>query len=170
MASTGQITPTVSPANATNKAVVYASNNPAVATVNSSGLVTAAAAGTARIKAWPADNSLVFMYCDVTVTNASTQITGLTLTMPNIYDLRYENAEAVVTAHPVPSNAAGYTLAWFVYEDSGALVIDPLTADTATVKNVTGKEHISNAYVRCEVSGNTSIYATVDVYEEASIE
>ena len=46
---TQQLTPTVLPANATNKAVTYASNNTGVATVNASGLVTAVSNGTATI-------------------------------------------------------------------------------------------------------------------------
>jgi uncharacterized protein YjdB len=46
---TQQLTPTVLPSNATNKAVSYASNNTGVATVNASGLVTAISNGTAII-------------------------------------------------------------------------------------------------------------------------
>lgn len=46
---TQQLTPTVAPAGATNKAVTYVSATPAVATVNASGLVTAVSAGSAVI-------------------------------------------------------------------------------------------------------------------------
>jgi uncharacterized protein YjdB len=47
--ATQQLTASVAPSNATNKAVSYSSSNTAVATVNSAGLVTAFAAGTATI-------------------------------------------------------------------------------------------------------------------------
>jgi uncharacterized protein YjdB len=47
--ATQQLTPTVAPANATNKTVTYSSNNTGVATVNGAGLVTAIANGTATI-------------------------------------------------------------------------------------------------------------------------
>ncbi|SDZ60755.1 Por secretion system C-terminal sorting domain-containing protein [Flavobacterium aquidurense] len=47
--NTQQLTATVLPANATNKNVTYSSSNTAIATVNSSGLVTAVSAGTANI-------------------------------------------------------------------------------------------------------------------------
>lgn len=47
--TTAQLVATVSPANATNKNVTWSSNNTAVATVNSNGLVTGVAQGTAII-------------------------------------------------------------------------------------------------------------------------
>lgn len=46
---TGQFTPTVAPADATNKAVTWTSSDPEVATVSASGEVTAVAEGTATI-------------------------------------------------------------------------------------------------------------------------
>lgn len=49
--TTAQLTATVLPANATNKAVTWTSATPAVATVNASGLVTRVAVGTAVITA-----------------------------------------------------------------------------------------------------------------------
>lgn len=52
---TGNLSATVSPANATNKSVTYSSSNTSVATVNSSGLVTAVAVGSAVITVRTAD-------------------------------------------------------------------------------------------------------------------
>ena len=71
----GFLTATVAPANATNKTVSYASNKPAVATVNSiTGAVTAVAAGTATITVTTADGSKTAA-CAVTVTAAPVSIT-----------------------------------------------------------------------------------------------
>ncbi len=71
----GFLTATVAPANATNKTVSYASNKPAVATVNSiTGAVTAVAAGTATIAVTTADGSKTAA-CAVTVTAAPVSIT-----------------------------------------------------------------------------------------------
>jgi hypothetical protein len=63
----GQLTATVAPADATNPAVTYVSSNEAVATVNTTGLVTAVAAGTATITVTTTDGGFTDT-CLVTVT------------------------------------------------------------------------------------------------------
>ena len=55
--ATQQLTPTVTPTNATNKQVTYTSDKEAVATVNASGLVTGVTAGTANITVTTADGA-----------------------------------------------------------------------------------------------------------------
>ncbi|WP_245176844.1 Ig-like domain-containing protein [Flavobacterium aquidurense] len=67
---TQQLTPTILPANATNKSVNYSSSNTAVATVNSSGLVTAVANGSATITVTTVDGSKTST-CLVTVSTAT---------------------------------------------------------------------------------------------------
>jgi uncharacterized protein YjdB len=62
-----QLTETVTPANATNKTVVWTSNNPSVATVSATGLVTGIGVGTATITASTADGGLM-ANCVITVT------------------------------------------------------------------------------------------------------
>lgn len=54
-AATQQMTLTFTPANASNRSVTYESSNEAVATVNSTGLITAVAAGVATIKVTTVD-------------------------------------------------------------------------------------------------------------------
>ena len=65
--ATGQLTATVAPTDATNKAVSWSSDNAEVATVDSSGKVTAIKAGTAKITVKTTDGSKTAV-CTVTVT------------------------------------------------------------------------------------------------------
>ena len=62
-----QLTATVLPEGATNKAVTWTTSDPAVATVDESGLITAIAAGTATITATTTDGTDLTASCKVTV-------------------------------------------------------------------------------------------------------
>jgi uncharacterized protein YjdB len=68
---TRQLTAAVVPANATNKNVTWTSNMPSVATVSSTGLVTAKSAGQATIKVETADGNFS-KTCTITVSNPVT--------------------------------------------------------------------------------------------------
>jgi hypothetical protein len=71
--ATTQLTATVAPSNATNKNVTWASSNTAIATVSSTGLVTAKAIGTATITVTTQDGAKIAT-CVVTVSNPTTNI------------------------------------------------------------------------------------------------
>ena len=73
--TTGTLTATVSVSNGAAQTVTWTSNNTSVATVNSSGKVTAVAAGTATITATSTVDSTKKGTCTVTVTSGSTTTT-----------------------------------------------------------------------------------------------
>ncbi|MBQ4066698.1 MAG: Ig domain-containing protein [Clostridia bacterium] len=77
------LTATVAPDNAANKTVIWASSDPAVATVDANGKVTAVAAGTATITATTEDGGKTAT-CAVTVSHS--------------YTAQTKSAEALVTA------------------------------------------------------------------------
>ncbi|MFQ8984917.1 MAG: Ig domain-containing protein, partial [Evtepia sp.] len=89
---TAQLTATVLPETATNRNVTWSSNAPGVATVNSSGKVTAVSAGTATITVTTADGGKTAT-CEVTVTAATVPVTGVTLsqTQASLYYNRTPN-------------------------------------------------------------------------------
>lgn len=72
---TAQLTATVNPDNAENNAINWSSSNPAVATVDGNGKVTAVAGGDATITATAADGSGVKASCKVTVSSTSSSTT-----------------------------------------------------------------------------------------------
>jgi hypothetical protein len=75
--ATLQMVATVSPSNATNKAVTWVSNSTDVATVNSNGLVTAVAIGTAKITATTVDQGFsAYSHVAVPYPAASASYTG----------------------------------------------------------------------------------------------
>ena len=65
--STLQLTATVLPEDCDNKSVIWASNNPSVATVDNNGLVTTHSVGTATITATTTDGSNLSTTCTVTL-------------------------------------------------------------------------------------------------------
>lgn len=67
MGATRNLTATVAPANATNKAVTFASSDPLIATVSASGVVTPVAPGSATITVTTVDGSFKDT-CALTVT------------------------------------------------------------------------------------------------------
>ncbi len=81
--ATEQLTATIAPANATNNSVLWSSSNEAVATVSSTGLVSAVAAGETTITVTSKDGNFTAT-CNVTVNAVSTQ--NLLTTNPGFED------------------------------------------------------------------------------------
>ena len=89
----------VSPSNATNRTVKWTTNNPYVATVSSTGLVTAKGAGKATITARTTDGTKLTASCQITVRNKTLNVTPakLTLVKGKYRTLKVTGAPAVTT-------------------------------------------------------------------------
>jgi uncharacterized protein YjdB len=106
---TQQLTSTIAPANATNQNVTWSSSNNAVATVSSTGLVTAVAAGSALITVTTQDGAKTAT-CNITVTQAAVAVTGVTLN-PTSASLVVNNTQQL-TATIAPANATNKNVTW----------------------------------------------------------
>ena len=105
--ATTQLSSTIMPSNANNKTLNWSSSNTAIVVVNSSGLVTAIASGTANVWATSTDGSNQTGACIITV---SVPATSISLN------------QSTVTMHPgntltlvetvLPSNATNKTVTW----------------------------------------------------------
>ena len=130
------LTATVSPDNATNKAVTWTSDKPAVATV-ADGKVTPVGAGTAIITVTTVDGSKTAT-CTVTVTEnaGSVAVTGVTLA-PTTLALTVGGEAKTLTATVSPDNATNKAVTWTSDKPAVATVADgkvtPVGAGTATI-------------------------------------
>ena len=133
--NTLQLTATVSPSNATNKAVTWTSNNTSVATVSSNGLVTAKGAGNAKITVKTADGNFTAQ-CNVSVTSSGVSVTGVSLNT-NSLSLEEEESSALV-ATVLPANADDKSVTWTssnttVATVSSTGVVSALKAGSTTI-------------------------------------
>ena len=130
-----QLSATITPSNASNKAVSWTSSNSSVASVNSNGLVTALSAGTTRISATTSDGGYT-AYCDITVISSGVSVTGVTLN-ESALSLE-ENETSTLVATVLPANADDKSVTWTssdtsVATVSSAGVVSALKAGTATI-------------------------------------
>lgn len=125
---------TVEPSDATNKSIAWSSDNSAVAAVDSSGKVTAVAAGTANITAKSADGASAA--CKVTVNSAEVKVTKVTLDQTEITLKKGENKTLKATVEP--SNATNKSITWSSSDTKIAAVdstgkVTAVAAGTATI-------------------------------------
>ncbi len=150
---TASLTATVAPSNATNQNVTWISSNKSVATVSSSGVVTAVKAGTATITALAADGSGYNATCEVTVNPQL--VTGITLSASA---LTLEIGEtSTLTATITPGTATNKNLTWGTSNTSVVTVsasgkITATGAGTATI-TATARDG-SGIQAACEVTVN----------------
>ena len=105
--TSSKLTATVTPANATNKAVTWSSDAPEVASVDQEGNVTAKKLGTAKITVTTQDGGKT---ATCTVTVRAVAVTGVTLDNPALPLAIGESGK--LTATVSPANAANKAVTW----------------------------------------------------------
>ena len=154
---TGTISATVSPSDATNKLVLWSTDNPAVATV-SEGNVKAVKSGTATITAKSDDGGLTAT-CTVTV-KAKVPLTGFSIDPTSLTLEEGETAEIIATFTPV--NASNKTLSWTSSDPSVATVSDGVvTAIKSGKTTITVTSEDGGFTAKCEVL--VKVWQAVDI-------
>ena len=127
-----QLSATVTPPNATNRTVSWLSSSTAIASVSSSGIVTAVAEGVATITAKAGDKSAT---CTITVRAATVTVSGITLNKTEL--TLNEGDNETLTATISPENATDKTVTWSSSDNSIATVdggrIKAVKEGTATI-------------------------------------
>ncbi len=108
VSASGQLTPTIAPSNATNQNIIWTSSNPAVATVNNTGLVTGVSSGTATITGTTQNggrttSSTVSVGINIPVASVTVSPTSLQLTPGQL---------AQITSVIAPVNATNSNVNW----------------------------------------------------------
>ena len=136
------LTATVSPDNATNKAVSWKSSDTGVATVDGSGKVTAVKAGSTTITVTTTDGGKTAT-CSVTVTSKTVSVTGVKLDNGKL-ELK-AGVTAQLTATVEPSDASDKSLEWTssdakvaTVDASGKVTAVGVGSATITVKTKDG--------------------------------
>ena len=145
------LTVTVTPSDASNKKVNWKSSNTSVATVSSTGVVTAKAVGTANITATTTDGTSLSATCKVTV--EPTLVTSLSLNK-SVATLK-TNETITLIANVFPTAAQNRTVTWSSSDTSVATVssegvVTALKVGTATITATTTDG--SNLTATCKVT------------------
>lgn len=158
-----QLSATISPSNATNKSVTWSSSNSSVATVSSSGYVTAKGTGTATITCKAADGSGKYATCSVTVKSATVSVTSISLNASSASLSVGGTKQLSETISP--SNATNMSVTWSSSNTNVATVSDGLVTAvgegkatiTCTANDGSGKQATCDVTVEPKVVNPTSI-------------
>lgn len=129
-----QLQATVSSKGATEP-VFWSSNHDEIASVSSTGLVTAKSAGSAIIKCHTEDES-ISAQCTVQVNNPVVNVTGVTLNKDTLTLSLAGTTSETLTATIVPQNATNKTVSW----DSSDDIKVTVTNGTVTAIAVTDED------------------------------
>lgn len=154
---------TISPANATNKTVVWTSSNENAATVTADGLVSAVGEGTSTITVTTNDGHFAAT-CFVTCQEVA--VSSLTLSTDTL-TLYANGGNETVTATVLPAYATNKTVSWSIDDTSVAtispnganVVITPISVGTATLTATAGSK---TATCSIEVSGEAPKWTLVE--------
>lgn len=162
--STLQLTATITPSDAKDKTVTWTSSNASVASVSSSGKVTAKAVGTATITATAKGNTAVKATCKITVTGKVCEFTTswLETNIPcsnasaSLVDIQYNNHYQTVAASSPGSGWTKSGSGTTKYDPTGEVRESPYPLSTSNT--LTRAEEKDYYYHYCRQGSNVVNY------------
>ena len=148
---TYQLNASILPSNATNQSVTWTSSNTTIATVSTTGLVTAKAAGTATITVKTTDGNKTAT-SNITVTSGSIIVTGVSVT-PTSVSIKAGNS-STLSASVAPANASNTSVTW-TSSNTAIATVDAngrVTAITTGSATITVKTVDQNKTATCAVT------------------
>ncbi len=131
-----QLTATVLPTNATNRTVTWKSSNTSIATVNSSGLVTAKSPGSAIITATTTDGTNLSATCSLFVKQNIVYASSISLNKSSANLVAGQQMQLQATV--LPENTTNKTVIWSSSDPSVAIIdedglVTAITSGTTTI-------------------------------------
>ena len=159
---TKQLSAVVAPSTASNKNVTWSTSSGNVATVNSSGLVTAVGNGTATITARTASGG----YTDTCTVTVSTPVTGVSLSSSSL--TIDKNGTHQLTATVSPETASNKTVSWSTSDPDVASVsqIGLVTAVGGGTADITVTTEDGSYTAQCKVTVNVPVIGVL--FDEVS--
>lgn len=157
--TTATLRATFTPANVSNKNVIWTSEDENIATVSESGLVTATGPGTTTVTCITEDGGYTAS-CTVTVTGTTISVTGVSLSQSSLSLNVGESSQ--LTATITPANATNKNVTW--------------SSSNSNVASVNSNGLVSaiasgHAVVTCKtVDGNYQATCSITVAEQSSID
>ena len=167
-----QLTATVLPNNTTNKTISWTTSNSSIATVSSSGLVTAKAVGNATITARTTDGTNLSATCSVTVKQGTVLATSITLNKTSAQVSIGGTTQ--LTATVLPSNATNKTVTWTTSNSSVATVssnglVTAKATGTATITAKTTDGSNLSAACAITVTSQDSPQGSIITFADANV-
>ncbi len=150
-----QLSETVLPGNATDKTVTWSIvNGSGQATIGQTGIVTAVENGVVTARATANDGSNVYGTLDITISNQTTEVTGITLNgAGGATTINTDDGTLQINAEVVPANATNKTVTWSIVNGAGLATINPTGLVTA-IDNGT-------VTIRATANDGSNVYGTL---------
>lgn len=154
----------ISPDNATDKSVKWASSDPNTVSVSDSGVVTSIKTGSATITVTTNDGGYSAS-CQVTVVASSVAVTGITISKSSA-TLTSEGDTITLAANVTPDNATNKSVKW-TSSNTGFVTVTAATDNTATVTAVANGISVIRA---TSVDGNYTAECTITVAIQSKVD